>query len=428
MNGITTVRDRYKILHRRRRMSFDFAWLRRNFIYYTNLTMTHSLTAPLRMICMPCLIVLALAVGCQPKTQADATDAGEEYYDVSDFEKVDKADVHIHIFTAENVFMDHAEKSNFKVVNVALDARNDMSRVREQFRFCLAQKENNPASVEMVTAFSMEGWDEPDWLERNMAWLDSCFSQGAKAVKLWKNIGMVFRDKDNNLIMIDHPKFDPIFKMLAERKIPVLAHIGEPKNCWLPLEEMTTNNDRRYFERNPQYHMFKHPELPTYEAQIAARDRMIEKNPDLVFVGAHMGSLEWSVDEIAKRLDRFPNMAVETAARIGQIFYQTTDDREKVRNFFIKYQDRILYGTDMGASGGEQPEALGKELTDTWMRDWKYFVTDDTLTSDLVERPFQGLMLPKEVVDKVYYINAQKWFGAFEGAATSTPVKSAEAD
>lgn len=384
--------------------------------------MTHALTSLLRAIrWVACFFVLLFAIACQSRTESD-----EKYYSVSDFDKVDKADIHIHIFTDETAFMDQAKEDKFKVVNVALDARNDMGQVREQFAYCRAQKEKNPSSVEMVTAFSMEGWDEPDWLERNMAWLDSCINEGAVAVKVWKNIGMVYRDKDNKLIMIDDPKFDPIFKMLAERDIPVLGHLGEPKNCWLPLEEMTTNNDRNYFERHPEYHMYKHPELPSYEEQIAARDHMLEKNPDLIFVGAHMGSLEWSVDELAKRLDRFPNMAVETAARMGQIFYQTASEREKVRNFFIKYQDRILYGTDMGASGGENAESLGKELRDTWMRDWQYFVTDDTLSSDLVEPAYQGIKLPQEVVDKIYYTNATKWLGAFQNTP-ATAVSSPDA-
>lgn len=338
----------------------------------------------------------------------------ESYYTEADYSKVGKTDVHVHIFTPDNDFADHAAKENFKVVSVALDADNIMSEVRRQFAFCEVQKKNNPGAVEIVTAFSMEGWDEPDWLERNLAWLDSSFDKGAVAVKIWKNIGMSFRDKDSTLIMIDNPRFDPIFRMLAERKIPVLGHLGEPKNCWLPLEEMTTNNDRNYFRENPQYHMYRHPDFPSYEEQIAARDRMLEKNPGLIFVGAHLGSLEWDVDALAATFDKFPNMAVDMAARMGQLFYQTGADREKVREFFIKYQDRLLYATDMGSSGSVSAEALGQELHETWLRDWRYFVTDDTLTSNLVSGEFRGLQLPTEVVDKIYYRNAQEWLGVFK--------------
>jgi predicted TIM-barrel fold metal-dependent hydrolase len=379
--------------------------------------MTHALKTLSRLATRSALFLLVIVAACNNKSEEK-----EQYYDVSDFGSVEKSDIHIHIFTDSPDFMEQARKDNFKVVNIALDAQNKMAPVREQFRFCEIQKKNNAGSVEIVTAFSMEGWDNPDWLDKNMAWLDSCFDRGAIGVKLWKNIGMVYRDKNDSLIMIDHPRLDPIFKMLAERKIPVIGHIGEPKNCWLPLEEMTTNNDRNYFRENPQYHMYQHPELPSYEEQIAARDRMLEKNPDLIFIGAHLGSLEWSVDELAKRLDRFPNMAVETAARMGQIFHQTSTQRDKVREFFLKYQDRVLYGSDMGASGSESKESLAKELHDTWMRDWRYFVTEDTLTSSLVNNAYQGLKLPRDVVDKIYYNNAVKWLGAFQHGSRATPV------
>src|SRR5688500_6075166 len=93
----------------------------------------------------------------------------EAFYTVEDYQEVNKVDVHIHIFTARNDFMDIARGENFKVVNVALDAANKMSLVRRQFNFCQQQKKQNPSSVEIVSAFSMEGWDEPDWLYKNLA-------------------------------------------------------------------------------------------------------------------------------------------------------------------------------------------------------------------------------------------------------------------
>src|SRR5690606_36162819 len=114
------------------------------------------------------------------------------YYAEADFSKVPKADVHMHIFTESNDFIEQAKEDNFKVVNIALDGRNEMTSVRRQFRFCQLQHQKNPDFVEMATAFSMEGWDDPDWLDSNMAWLDSCIDHGAIAVKIWKNIGMVY--------------------------------------------------------------------------------------------------------------------------------------------------------------------------------------------------------------------------------------------
>ena len=96
---------------------------------------------------------------------------------------------------------------------------------------------------------------------------------------------------------------------------------------------------------------------------------MLEKNPELIFIGAHMGSLEWSVDELAKRLDKFPNMSVDMAARIGQLFYQTKVDREKVREFFIKHHNRVLYATDMADGGDRDVVDLQSEMHRIWLRD-----------------------------------------------------------
>ena len=155
--------------------------------------------------------------------------------------------------------------------------------------------------------------------------------------------------------------------------------------------------------------MYLHPDFPSYEEQMAARDRMLDKNPGMVFIGCHLASIEWSVDELEKWLDKYPNTAVDMAALMGQLYYQTHTHREKVRSFFIKYQDRILYGTDIIDRGGDS-EKFRSRIHKTWLRDWEYLVTDHKMTSDLINGEFQGLQLPKEVVDKIYRINAEKWY------------------
>jgi hypothetical protein len=360
------------------------------------------------------IILLAFMQGCQSDK--------ESYYAEKDFDAVKKIDVHVHVFTNRDAFYGRAKEQNFQFITVALDADNNFDSVKRQHDYSLMHRRRNPGDIAFATAFSMEGWDEPDWQKKTMSWLDSGISQGAVAVKVWKNIGMIYRDRAGELVMIDDPKFDPIFKLLAEKKVTLFGHLGEPKNCWLPLDKMTTNNDSAYFSEHPQYHMYRHPELPSYEAQVEARDRMLEKNPDITFVGAHLGSLEWDVDALAQRLDRFPNMAVDLAARMGQVFYQAAANREKVRNFFIQYQDRLLYATDMGDEGQGSIEDLWKGMDDTWKRDWKFFVTDDVMSSDLVDMEFQGIRLPKSVVDKIYYHNARKWFRVFAEGSTPSHV------
>jgi predicted TIM-barrel fold metal-dependent hydrolase len=304
--------------------------------------------------------------------------------------------------------MEQALKDNFQLLSINTYS-GGCQRVVEAHQWLSALKNQYPGDFVYTTTFCLDGWDEQAWTENTLSWIKQSIDDGAVSVKVWKNIGMEFRDKDSILIMIDDPQFDPVFKYLAENNIPLVGHLGEPKNCWLPLDEMTTKNDSGYFARNPQYHMYKHPEFPSYEEQMAARDRMLDKNPDMVFIGCHLASLEWSVDVLAAWFDKYPNTAVDMAARMGQLFYQTVEDREKVRNFFIKYQDRLLYGTDIIERGGDK-EAFHKRMHETWLRDWEYLVTDNTMTSNLINGEFQGLKLPKVVIDKIYFENCKRWY------------------
>lgn len=335
----------------------------------------------------------------------------QTWYTMDDYADVPKMDVHIHITTERPDFVEKAKTDNFRLINVCLEYDNGWEDVYSKFKYGLYQHHKFPKTVEVVTAFAVSDWDDASWEEKVIQWLDSCFDEGAIGVKVWKNIGMVSRDKNGELIMIDDPRFDPVFNYIKERGKTLMGHLGEPKNCWLPLDSMTTNNDRNYFTRHPEYHMYLHPEMPSYQDQIDTRDRMLDRNPDLTFVGAHMGSLEWSVDELAKCLEKYPNMAVDLAARMGQVFYQTADNRKKVRDFFIKYQDRILYGTDMSDHGGASPEDLTQGMEEVWKQHWQFFVTDDIMESDLINESFQGLKLPVRVVDKIYLNNALRWFG-----------------
>ncbi len=336
-----------------------------------------------------------------------------EFYSRDDYNKVKKIDVHIHISTARDAFGEQAQKDNFKLLNIVVDLSKGTQFIEDEYTHRLDQKTRHPQDFEFATAFSIKNWDDPDWIVNTIAWLDKSFNEGAIGVKVWKNIGMVFRDKNGELVMIDDPKLDSIFNYIEKRGKTLIGHLGEPQSCWLPLDQMIVNNDIAYFKEHPQYHMYRHPEMPSYEEQIAARDRMLAKHPNLTFIGAHMGSLEHDVDELAKRLDRFPNMSVDLAARIGQVFYQTIEDREKVRDFFIKYQDRLLYATDMGDRGKQDVSELQKKMHDTWFLDWQFLVTDDWMTSGRVNEKFQGIKLPREVVDKIYTKNARKWLKMF---------------
>lgn len=353
---------------------------------------------------------LLCAAASFPACAADAPG-----YTMADYARVAKIDVHMHLHDAAPAFMQAAKRQNFKVLTINVDYP-DFPPLDDQQRVAIALKKQFPQDVAWVASFSVDGSAQPSWLAATRHRLAGSMQAGAVGVKVWKNIGMNLRDRDQQLVMIDDARFAPLFDDLARQGIPLLGHQGEPHNCWLPLEKMTVNNDRTYFKAHPQYHMHLHPEMPSWEDQMAARDRMVAAHPDLHFIGVHLASMERNVDELAGFLDRFPNAVVDIAARIGQVQFQSQKDRERVRQFFIKYQDRIMYGSDMAQSPGQDGAALGREAEEVWRMHWRYFNTAESFKVADLDQPVQGLALPREVVDKLYRTNAQRAFpGAWKG-------------
>ena len=332
-----------------------------------------------------------------------------EYYTAEDYLKVEKIDAHVHILTSDSFFLKQAAEDNFRVLNINVDAPS-VRPIEEQREITLLLAARFPSRMSYASTFSVKNWNDSDWESKTMASLKQSFTEGAVAVKIWKNVGMDLRDKNNKLVMIDNPRFDTILHFLEKNSIPLIGHFGEPKNCWEPLEKMTVNDYKHYYKANPQFHMYLHPGITTYEEQVEARDHMLEKHPALWFVGAHLGSLEWSLDELAKRLDKFPNMAVDMAERVSHFELEAIKDWQKTRDFCIKYADRLLYATDIIVDDKTNAAEMKKHAHDTRFTHWRFFTTNDTITSSSVDGSFKGLHLPKEVVDKIFFKNAKNWF------------------
>ena len=329
------------------------------------------------------------------------------FYTSADFEKTPKIDVHFHYNTSDATFIEFADSLNFRFVSPNVDAGLSIDR---QLQFSKNLKLKQPDKFSFFGTFSVANYGKPGFAKQVIARIDTCIRAGASGIKIWKNIGMVLKDSLGRYVMADNPAFEPIFNYLETNNIPLMGHLGEPKNCWLPDEKMTLDNDRRYFREHPEYHMYLHPEAPTYEAQVEARDNILRKHPNLNFIGAHLGSLEWSIDELAQRLDLFPNFNVDFSARIGHLEYQSSIDREKVRQFMIRYQDRLLYGTD-GSIGENITDgaAKRKSLRHEWFQQWLYLATDSmVVVKDLGDLKVRGLQLPREAIDKIYCKNAER--------------------
>lgn len=366
-----------------------------------------------------CLFILIAAAflgfGSSAQNRSTSGQTSSEFYTKEDFKHVQKFDVHVHLNIYDTTFISQARRDNLRLLTVNVNPAYYPS-VEEQQSVALRMVKDFPDRLAYATTFTVENWGTKEWLPQTLAYLENSFKQGAIAVKIWKNIGMGLKDSNGKFVMIDDSRFDPVLKMIEKNNITLLGHLGEPRNAWLPVDQMTVSNDKGYFTTHPEYHMFKHPENPSYEDQVNARDNMLKKHPNLRFVGAHLGSLEWNVDELAKRLDQFPNMAVDMAARIVHLQAQSAQNWQKVRNFMIKYQDRLIYATDHGVDAKSDLSTINKRLHETRMKDWTYFATNDDMTSSSFSGTFKGLQLPKPVIDKIYRINAQKWFPGIDNS------------
>ncbi len=361
-------------------------------------------------------LVTALGIALVPPGALAATP--ELPYTEADFTRLHKFDAHVHDNVPDGQLLRVAHRDNFEILSINTDYP-DFPPIAAQARITIAEHAADRSAYHFATTFSMAGFGSPGWSAAAIRTIDAGLAAGAQAVKVWKNVGMVATDTQGHRVFLDDARFDPVMAHLEAKHVPLIAHQGEPKNCWLPLDQMTTENDRSYFREHPEYYMYLHPKEPSYEALMAARDRFLARHPRLSFVGAHLASLEWNVDVLARFLDRFPNANVDMAARMTQLQGQSNADPRHVREFMIKYQDRLLYGTDLthepAAPGlrAQNPPAepdFSHEADTTWRSDWRYLATPLHQYVDAIKADTAGLALPRAVIDKIYYGNAQRVF------------------
>ena len=319
-------------------------------------------------------------------------------------------DAHCHLNTRSKAKMKLALERGASFLSINTDIPF-FDPIGEQEAVVLDLKRDFPEQVRYMGTFSSAGFGNNSWLANTIDQIKKTVDNGATGIKIWKNFGMELRDKSGQFVMVSDERLDPVFDFLSMNKIPLIAHIGEPRNCWLPLEQMTVDSDRNYFTKHPEYHMYLHKEFPDYLAQIGARDQVLEKHPDLVFIGAHFGSMEWDLTEVGKRLELYPNFYVDMAERICHVQLQGMKYREMVRDFFIRYQDRIIYGSDVIDSFFDHEDQAAARFDALWSYHWQYFSSEDIMEAEEFEGEFQGLGLPTEVLEKLFVINAAKIYG-----------------
>jgi predicted TIM-barrel fold metal-dependent hydrolase len=356
----------------------------------------------LRIVARPLFAAAAARPSLAPGSNDDALQA---------FAAMQPVDTHVHAFKSDPAFADLMARLRLRVLDICVaDTQGIYGALAAQLARAKAFVGASPGHARLCVTFDPFTFQHKDFAQHTVKQLHQEFSDGAVAVKIWKNIGMELKTPDGRYVMPDDPAFAPIYREIAAENKTLVAHVAEPSSCWEPPNPDSPDYD--YYKENPEWYMYLHPDHPRKEVILAARDHLLAENPKLRVVGAHLGSMETDVDEIAKRFDRYPNFAVDTAARME---YLMLAPREKVRNFLIQYQDRVVYGTDLEFLANETtPDAL-KDWQDTYARDWKFLATDQTL--QLRGREIQGLKLPEPVLRRIYHDNAVHWISGIADAA-----------
>lgn len=244
--------------------------------------------------------------------------------------------------------------------------------------------------------------DDPDFGRKEAERLEEAVEMGCRGMKIFKRLGLMVKDNSGNVVPVDDPRIDPIWAKCGELGIPVTMHVSDPKAFFTPLDRYNERYDE--LGAHPDW-SFYGDEYPEKEDILEQRNRVFEKHPDTTFIATHMANLPEELGRVSMWLEKYPNMYVDINARISELGRQPYT----ARKFMIKYQDRILFGTDT-------PPRL-----DAYRVYYRFLETDDEYIDSTPSHHRQGrwmiygIFLPDEVLEKIYNKNALKVLSEFKG-------------
>ncbi len=262
-----------------------------------------------------------------------------------------------------------------------------------------------------------QNWDQPDFAQQAVKQVEDACRLGAAGWKEFKRLGLYVRDGAGNLIKVDDPKLDPMWKRLGELGMPVSIHVADPKAFWLPYNE--TNERWKELKDHKNWWFGDTNKFPPWKELLESLNRVIARHPETTFVCVHFANNSEELDWVDASLARYPNMMADLAARIPEI---GRHDPQQVHRLFVKHQDRILFGTDfqvvfdnlkliLGSSGSE-PLPADADAEVFFAKEWRWLETWDKNWPHMT--PIQGdwtissIGLPAAVLRKIYFDNARK--------------------
>jgi len=249
---------------------------------------------------------------------------------------------------------------------------------------------------------------EPDYPKLQAQAIERAHGDGARGLKILKTLGLYLRENitSGTLVKVDDARFDTMWDACGQLNMPVAIHVSDPIAFFTPTDRF----NERYEELNnhPDW-SFYGQDYPSNGELIAARNRVIARHPNTQFVTVHVGNFSEDLQNVGENLDRFPNMSVDIAARIGELGRQPVT----ARKFFEKYQDRILFGTDATPHGDEYPQQVFNDrLYEIYYRfletDDEYFDYAPAKIPPQGRWRIYGIHLPDTILRKVYYENAAR--------------------
>jgi hypothetical protein len=255
-------------------------------------------------------------------------------------------------------------------------------------------KENAPTRFGLFVNIDFETIDEADFATEQVALIDQALQDGVMGLKVYKSLGLTDRDENGTRIAVNDPRLDPIWKACGDNNIPVLIHSGEPASFWHPKDKF----NERWLELRQKPNRYRDPETnPSFEEVLAEQHDIFRKHPNTTFINAHLGWMGNDLDRLGAHLDTYPNVVTEIGAVLAELGRQP----KRARQFFIDYQDRILFGKD-------------SYRVSEYYTYFRVLETDDEYFDYYRKRhahwKMYGLALPDSILKKLYYKNALRLF------------------